>query len=69
MTRVGISIVVVCTVLMDALCRESPLYGSDRGGKWGAILHIHVAFVALGRGTFVLILWIDILVSVHIQLL
>lgn len=39
------------------------------GGKWGAILHIHVAFDALERGTFVCVLWIDILVSVCIQII
>lgn len=41
-------IVVLCILLRTALCGQSPLHGSGGGGKWGAILHIHIAFVALG---------------------
>lgn len=52
----GISVAVLCIFLMTARCRESPLYGSGGAENGGAILHIHVAFDALERGTFVCVM-------------
>ena len=58
----GDSVVVLCIVLMTALYQDSPLHGSGKGGKQRgvAILHIHIAFVAQERGTFIFVLWIVI---------